>query len=311
MSRGPLTGLVLLAVFSLANALLSAAVVIYWRAMPHRRATWGADGLLALRLLPSVGSLVIVFGVVLPGFLAYEPIGMAEVVGPALWILALLSVVPLADGLQRTCRAAKATRALLDYCGSARDRSAHQDIEIVEVMDPIVAVVGSIHPRMVASRRAVSECTDIEFRQIVNHERAHLERRDNLRLLAIIMSPDILAWTATGAEIARRWRLASEFEADERATGADRAKRVALAAALIKVARLAIGAERVRPTLSMPVALDDIDGRVRALLSGPQSAPSHKAVGWAPAVVALAAVAIVAAMHPVHRFVELLVALGG
>jgi len=311
VSRGPLTGLVLLAVFSLANALLSAAVVIYWRAMRHRRATWGADGLLALRLLPSVGSLAIVFGVVLPGFLAYEPIGMAEVVGPAIWILALLSIVPLADGLQRTFRAAKATRALLDYCGSARDRSAHQDIEIVEVMDPIVAVVGSIHPRMVASRRAVSECTDIEFRQIVNHERAHLERRDNLRLLAIIMSPDILGWTVTGAEIARRWRLASEFEADERATGADRAKRVALAAALIKVAMLAIVAERVRPTLSMPVALDDIDGRVRALLSGPQSAPSHKAVGWAPAVVALAAVAIVAAMHPVHRFVELLVALGG
>ena len=310
MSRIPLTCLVLLAFFMLANALLSAAVVVGWRAMRLSRARWGADALLALRLMPSIGSVLVVFGVVLPGFFAYEPERGAEPVGAALWILAMLSLVPLADGLRRASRAAKATRALLKYCGAEENSNARHNIEIVEVADPIVAVVGSIRPRMVASRRAVSECTEFEFCQIVNHERAHLERRDNLRLLSVVISPDILAWTATGAEIAQQWRLASEFHADERATGADPNKRVALAAALIKVARLTSGTDRVRPTLSMPVALDDIDGRVRALLAGPKNSRSADIGGWLPSIGILILVATVAAIHPVHRFAELLVALG-
>lgn len=310
MSRIPLTFLVLLAFLGLANVLLSAAVMVCWRAMRFSRVKCGANALLLLRLLPNIGSLLIVFGVVLPGFIAYEPKGGTESVGLLLWTLAMLSLVPVADGLRRAFRAAKATRALLVHCGLAGNRNARQNIEIVELADPIVAVVGSIRPRMVASRCAVSDCTEIEFRQVVSHERAHLERRDNLRLLALIISPDILAWTATGRELAERWRLASEFEADERATGADRAKRVALAAALIKVARLAIGADRIRTTLSMPVALDDIDARVRALLSGPQE-PQRDATGrWLAATAVLAAVAATAAVHPVHRLVELLVALG-
>ena len=310
MSRIPLTCLVLLAFFVLANAMLSAAVVGGWRAMRFSGVRWGANSLLALRLLPSIGSLLVVFGVVLPGFFAYEPEGGPEPVGPALWILAVLSLFPLADGLRRASRAAMATRALLKYCGSAENSNPRQNIEIVEVADPIVAVVGSIRPRMVASRRAISECTELEFCQIVNHERAHLERRDNLRLLSVIISPDILAWTATGAEIAQRWRLASEFHADERATGADPNKRVALAAALIKVARLTTGTDRVRPTLSMPVALDDIEGRVRALLSAPKNSHSAEIRGWLPAIGLLILAATVAAIHPVHRFAEVLIALG-
>lgn len=309
MSRLPLTCLVLLAFFMLANALLSAAVVVGWQVLRLSRARWGANALLALRLLPSIGSLLVVFGVVLPGFLVYEPEGGPEPVGPALWILALLSLVPFADGLRRAARAAQATRALLKYCGAANSDARH-NIEVVEVADPIVAVVGSIRPRMVASRRAISECTEFEFSQIVNHERAHLERRDNLRLLSVVISPDILAWTATGARIADQWRLASEFQADERATGADPNKRVALAAALIKVARLTTGTDRVRPTLSMPIVLDDIEGRVRALLSGAKNSRSAEIGGWVPAIGIVILLASVAAIHPVHRFAELLVALG-
>jgi len=294
----------------LANALLSAAVVVGWRAVRPSRANWGANALLTLRLLPSIGSLLVVFGVVLPGFFVYEPERGPEPVGPALWILAMLSLVPLADGLRRASRAAQATRTLLRYCGAAEDSNARDNIEIVEVADPIVAVVGRIRPRVVASRRAISECTEFEFCQIVNHERAHLERRDNLRLLSVIISPDILAWTATGAEIAEQWRLASEIQADERATGTDMDKRVALAAALIKVARLTTGRDRVRPTLSMPVILDDIDGRVRALLSGAQNSRSAEIGRWLAAVGIVILVATMAAIHPVHRFAELLVALG-
>jgi len=112
-------------------------------------------------------------------------------------------------------------------------------------------------------------CNGEEFREVLAHEAAHLAARDNLKLLLLTAVPDVLRWTPLGAALTARWRAAAECEADRSATGADRERRLALASALVKVARLLGDHQPPRPALGMPVAADDVPARVRALLAPP------------------------------------------
>src|SRR5207249_8528470 len=61
---------------------------------------------------------------------------------------------------------------------------------------------------------------------------------DNLKRLAMRASPDVLGWTQAARRLERAWAAASEHAADTGASVADRAARLALASALVKVARL-------------------------------------------------------------------------
>ena len=256
--------LVLPAAYGLASLLLSVLVAGICSAWPpHLRATSG--DLLALRLLPSAGGLFLTLAVVLPAFLSNEPNRAAEPVGPLLVGLAVFALVAVGDGIRRGWRAWAAAAALLRECGPADRRClmAGLKIDIVDVPEPMVAVVGAWRPRVVAAKRVLAACSREEFRQVIGHEAAHIAAHDNLKLLLLLASPDALAWMPAGEALTGRWRAAAELEADALATGPDRCKRVALASALIKVARLSAGAQREFAMLIMPVALDDVDGRVR------------------------------------------------
>jgi Peptidase family M48 len=150
-------------------------------------------------------------------------------------------------------------------------------------------------------------CSAEEFRAVLAHEAAHLAARDNLKLLLLVGAPDVLAWTPLGAGLVERWRAAAEHEADQRATGTDRARRLALASALIKVARLL---KRPGAALGMPVAAEDVAGRVRGLLAPP-------GCGARPAVaVTLALCSLLTPLLAVpcyaalHELIEQLVQLG-
>jgi len=314
----PLLCLVLLALYSLACVSLSALVAISWRAGLKARLR-SSENLLFMRLLPSAGALLLVLAVALPAFLIFEPPRESEVGGPALWALAMFSLIILGDGVRRGWCAWAAAREILRHCapekrGSAAENrwSAAQgrDVEIADVAEPIVAVIGGWRPRIVAARRVLDACSLGEFHQVIAHEAAHVQARDNLKLLLLIASPDPLAWLPAGAALAQNWRIAAEFEADERATGSDPRKRVALASALVKVARLATGSNRSMAALSMPVAADDVEGRVRRLLA-PSPARCRKITlrGLAACAV-LIAVFAVPLYAPIHQFIEGLVALG-
>jgi len=127
--------------------------------------------------------------------------------------------------------------------------------------------------------------------------------------LLLLACPDVLAWTALGATLAERWRTAAEFAADQRATGDDPQKRVALASALIKVARLFATRESAWHALTMPVALDDVEGRVRQLL-----APTHAAAATLSRALLSVALLVPFAALPlyalVHELIETLVRFG-
>jgi len=259
--------LVLIAAYGLMNLLLSVLVGCIWSswlaAKPLR-----SRGLLTLRMLPSVGALFLSLAVVLPAFLTEEPKRGGEAVGPVLILTAIFALLSIGAGCLRGWRARLATAKLLGDCDRLHPRIsiAGRDVEIIDVPEPLVAVVGAWGPRIVAAARVLEVCSREELREVIGHEAAHISARDNLKLLLLLSCPDVLAWIPAGGELIMRWRAAVEFEADAIATGQDPFKRIALASALIKVARLS-GAKPRAAELSMPIVCDDVEVRVRRLLA--------------------------------------------
>jgi len=304
-------GLVLLATYGLASLLLSAVVVLAWRAGLNRTLRASGD-LLALRLLPPAGAGLVALTVVLPAFLANEPPQEIEAVGPLLLALALLAAAMLAAGVRRGWRASVATRRLLARTTPVGrwPVGGGRSVDVVDVSDPLVAVIGGWRPRIIAAHRVFAACSEAELRQVFAHEAAHIAARDNLKGFLLVASADVLAWLPVGAALAVRWRSAAEFEADERATGADSTKRLALAAALVKVARLSAGLAGARPPLGMTVALDDVEGRVRQLLAPAPRRAGRTSVRSLATGALLLAVAAVPFYGAVHRAIEALVAIG-
>jgi hypothetical protein len=312
MNPAVLLCLVLLATFGLSTLMLSGLVAFAWRAGLKQRLTATAD-LLTLRLLPAVGSALIVLTVVLPAFLSQEPHQQRETAGPLLVTLAIFSFVTLGRGIWRGRQACVRAKALLRDCGPVKRRLVDngQEIEVVDVPEPIVAVIGSWHPHVIAAECVVCACSAAEFQQVIAHEAAHLFARDNLKQLLLIASPDALAWTPLGTALIERWRAVAELEADQRASGSDPFKRVALAGALIKVARAFGTTHRARHALSMPIAADDVEDRVRQLLAPPSSLPRRRtgAITLGLWLLLLPAAAL-PLYHWVHEFIEALVRIG-
>jgi Zn-dependent protease with chaperone function len=304
--------LVLLAMFGLITLTLSALVALAWRAGLKQRRCASAD-LLTLRLLPAAGGVLIVLTVVLPAFLSQEPHQVRETAGPLLLLLGAWSSLAVGHGIWRGWHACAAARALLRHCGPAQRWvvAAGQRVQIVDVPKPLVAVIGGWRPRVVAAECVIGACSPEEFQQVMAHEAAHVSARDNLKQLLLIASPDVLAWTPLGAVLTRRWRAAAEIEADQRATQNDSRRRLALAAALIKVARALGSGESSLPLLSLPVASDDVEGRVRQLLAPPESSLQRAASARALTACALLVPVAALPLYPwVHELIEALVRLG-
>jgi hypothetical protein len=300
----------MLGVYAAAGILLSSLISLGWRAgLGH--ALSRSDNLLLLRLLPGAGAALLVFTVVMPAFLVYEPSRESEGAGPLLWALAAFSLIALGDGIRRGWHAWKSARKLMQSFAVVAEHwtEGGHCVEIVDSTEPIVAVVGGWRPRIFAAERVLAICSEAEFQQVIAHEVAHLSARDNLKCLLLVACPDPLAWLPVGAALLRRWQTAVEFEADQRATGSDPYRRVALASALIKVARLAIGAHGTRTVLSVAIAADDVPGRVRQLLASAQTRTRSAIRGMAilGLLVPLAALPLHAR---VHHLIEVLVAFG-
>jgi hypothetical protein len=310
MSSAPILTIVLLATFGLTALLLGGLVAITWHSGLNRLRAAPAD-LLALRVFPVAGALLVAMTVVFPAFLRHEPYHDREAAGPLLLLLAAFALLTLGHGLLRGWRAWAAARSLLQACGPAKRNVVENgcSVEVVDIAKPLIGVIGGWRPRVVTAECVISACSRDEFRQVVAHEAAHLSARDNLKLLLLLACPDALAWTALGTALSERWRTEAEFAADQRAAGDDPQKRVALASALIKVARLFDTGDCARHALTMPVALDDVEGRVRQLL-----APARPASAVISKALVLSALLVPLAVSPlyarVHELVETLIRIG-
>ena len=302
--------LVVLASFGLANLLLSGLLALGWRLGLMARMV-RADAILGVRLVPAVGSALLALTIVLPAFLRDEPPHAHDRPGALLIVSATLAVLALVDGLRRGWRAWRAARQwVAAEAPLERSAAAPAEVSVINVSEPVVALVGGWRQRIVAARCVEAACDSEEFRQVIAHEAAHRDARDNLKLLAVLSMPDVLAWLPAGRALTAQWRAATELEADERASGTDARKRVALASALIKVARLTLERGRAPRPARLSGRFGGLEHRIRRLLApspgGTRAFPGRR-IASSALLVPLLAMPLYAL---VHRVIEVLVAFG-
>lgn len=268
-----------------------------------------------LRLAPTASGLLFVCLFFVPAFLWLEPRDGVEKVGAKIILVTLAAAVPLLRSAHDALVSRRATRArvaewLADAVPLRLPGFSLCRAYVVKAPFPVVAVVGIRRPFLVVSRAVIDACSDDELAAILAHEAAHVERRDNLKRLLMVIAPDLLARTALARNLERGWQQASEEFADRRA-GAPRA--LDLAAALVKVARLAQRSVAPPATVSAFCQGGDITRRVVRLTAS--RAPDHDIAGRSPALlgltIAAGATLLIAsgALHHVHVLTELAVTL--
>jgi len=298
-----------LATFAAAGALASSVVLWLARrsapAAPHARAAT----LFRLRLLPVVvAMLATIQGVV--SFVVFEPRGEDETIGRVLVGLAIAAAGLLSVGAFRLAHAGLATRRALRQWMTTAHPIELEGLNVpafaVDSAFPVVAVVGMIRPQVIIARSVLAACPADELRAILSHEQQHLARRDNLRRAVLTWLPDVLSFLPAGSALIAMWHDATEAVADDAASELGPTGRVSLAAALLRVARLAPAGS---PVISLPASAlyrgEDIAERVHRLLAPQSPAIDTSLSGWRRT--AMSAGLIVGggmALHAMHEIVE-------
>jgi Zn-dependent protease with chaperone function len=277
-----------------------------------------ARRLFAARFLPAGLGALVAAGLVLPAFLLLEPRSSGERVGAWLAVLAAASAAVVLAGLAKGLLGLVATRRVVrGYRKDARPlRIAGLPLPAFAVEDrfPLVAVVGSLRPRLYVSRTVLDRCTASELEAIVAHEAGHVIRRDPWRLLLLRACPDLIALTPAAARIERRWADAAEQAADDHASALGPARTLDLASALIRVARLAGSARRELPMTALYRG-GGVAPRVARLIErteAPRVSRPHRlsaALAVAGALAIPFAAAALGVFERVHRVLEAVVAL--
>lgn len=257
--------------------------------------------LLALRLLPAAAAATIVMAVCLPSYLWLEPDAPAERVGFACVAAALLAAGMWIVSLARGLRAALSSRRFVQRCDGAMADGP-----------PLLAVAGIVHPRLVISRAILRALPAEELAVALRHERAHCTAHDNLKRLLIMLTPPVLPFASSSRTIERGWSKFTEWAADDRAVAGSRRRSIALAAALVRVARMTTIAAP-SPALLLLGDADQLAARVDRLLRPQPPAPRapRPMLGLGAFLLMAASLAAAicqpAALYSVHRVLEHLV----
>lgn len=264
----------LLAVNSLASLFFTAI----WRLCENRLTKLSAhtrsEILFALRALPPALALICAGILIVPAYVAYEPRVTNEIVSTKLATLALLSATGLVFALWRACRSWLATRSLLRGWSRLSQQIDLHELTIptfrIEHSFPIIAVVGSVQPRLFIASKVLEALTKEELTAAIAHERGHLLARDNLKRLSLRACRDLLMLVPLGRSLDRAWAQAAEAAADEHAAREDPERALNLASALIKVAKMVPTRERAEvPLGAYLIGAEETQGvkaRIRRLL---------------------------------------------
>ena len=249
------------------------------RAMRPRRA---ARMFLALRMLPFVLSLCAVFALCIPSYLRYEENTGVEKVG---WFCLAMGALGLALCVTAAYRTARACVQL--YCIEQRCRrllriqsSTLPETSLCLAAEeepgmPLLALVGIVRPTRIVSRRLLDTLSAEQIEAALSHEDAHEMSRDNLKRLLFGLTPGILPFVSGFTGIEYNWERYSELAADDYAANGHAGRSVALAEALIQVARLGNLECSFRFASSLSVRNLDLGMRVDRLLTV-QPAASHE-----------------------------------
>ena len=321
MTFALLGGSVALAAFAAATVLASAALAAAWPAFAwvagRAPAAARARLLYALRLLPVTISVIAAVALVSRAWLGFEPRQTPESPGPALMAAAGLGLLLLVAGAGRAFRSWHAGRDLSRrwMADGVPVRLSGVTLPSYRIRHPwpVVCVVGTLRPRLFVAEAVLESCTPAEVASVLAHESGHVAARDNLKRLSLKLLPDVVACIPSGRALEKAWESSSEAAADARAAVARPGAALDLAAALIRVARLAAsGAWAELPARSL---LDDggVAPRVRRLLEDEAESTGRARLLAAWAVLLAVPVALLLSSHEpsvlktVHHAAELLV----
>ena len=207
------------------------------RRWPARRA---ARRLWLYRMLPWGTALALWAWFCLPGYLGWEP-RIREHTSAVALLAAVAGLAWLVAPLARAGRALWQTGRLLRQarrCGRvlALESEATPVLQIPSHY-PLLALAGSWRPRVLISTGVMETLSGAELRAAMRHEAAHRGARDNLKRLLWLGLPPAWPGGRGARELEREWARQTEWAADDEAAG-DEAGRLALAAALLQLARL-------------------------------------------------------------------------
>jgi Zn-dependent protease with chaperone function len=295
-----------LASFFFVNAVAGAAFTAGSKRLIEFSARLGASSaarfLFIIRVLPALLAIFAVIALCIPSYLWLEPTADAESIGSLCVAAALAAVGISMRSVVRGSRALVELRRFLNACrGNGREVeiSGHRAL-LIDAKGTALAA-GVFRANIVVSPDVLAVLTDEQIEVAIQHERAHSKSRDNLKRLAMLLAPDVFPLR----KIESAWHKFSEWAADDEAVARDRGRALALAEALIGVAR--IGA--VTPViLSTSLLGEDFSARVHRLLEppAPSAAPRWKTAAVA-SVLAAAVLLRPATLDLVHRALEKLV----
>jgi hypothetical protein len=302
-----------LAVASVVSLLVALAWSSRGRALSPAGEGGQARARFALRLLPAGMGLAFVALFYAPAFLLFEPSRTEETVGPMLAALAAIAAALVLTGIARGLLSWLETRRLVArWQGSAR-RLRVPGLPLpayrIAYPFPVVAVVGVLRPRLFVAESVLAGLTRQELKAVLAHEVGHLQARDNFKSLLLRFCPDPLAFLPAGNRLCRAWAEAAEAAADEHASRAGAERALALAGALVKVARMAPARQR----LHLPAcAFHDgalIARRVERILGGPTRgagalSPARPWSSWGYAPVLAVSALSPAVLRAVHALTE-------
>jgi Zn-dependent protease with chaperone function len=258
-----------------------------------------ARRLLALRLLPGVGAAFVVAAVCLPSYLWLEPDAPGERVSLACMAAAVAGAAMWAVSLARGLRATAASRRLVNDCERAPGDG------------PLLAIAGIVRPRLVVSRAVLRALPAEELAAALRHERAHWTAHDNLKRLLMFLTPGVLPFAPATRTLELGWSKFTEWAADDRAAAGSARRSCALAAALVRVARMSTHIHGSPLAFCLLGDADQLAARVDRLLRGAPPQPSPRPMLALSGILLVAgslAVAMLqpAALYSVHKALEYL-----
>jgi beta-lactamase regulating signal transducer with metallopeptidase domain len=225
-------------VFAIVYCALSVAVCLAWRRAWFYSQRFLvrqiADLLFTLRLFPLVTAAVITAAFTVPSFLLLEPRAIDEPIGAPTLIFGLCGALLGIFGIVNAGMALRrASHAISTWTAEAQAlETAPVPVLRITQTFPAMTATGIVRPKVLLSSSAEFVLNSGELQTALNHEIAHVRRRDNLRklLLCGVVFPGM-----RGLEAA--WLEATEMVADDAAVSSA-SEALDLAAALIKLSRI-------------------------------------------------------------------------
>lgn len=287
-------------VFAILYCCLSVAVSCGWRrvwpAIHRRSSRVAADLFFGVRIFPLVTAAVITVAFAIPSFLLLEPRQIEEPLG---WMPLGLGIcgtgLVIFGAVNALLALRRASHAIAAWSSGAEKVATEAAVPVLRIAPavPAMTATGIVRPRILLSIAAESLLTRGELSAALNHEMAHVRRRDNLRklILRFVAFPGM-----RGLEMA--WLEAAEMAADDAAVdNADEA--LELASALIKLSRSRPSSPEVDLTAALvqsPASM--MNARVERLVAWSEGMHlQQRAFSWRSFGVALATLVLLVATY--------------